>query len=165
LSSLRLPPRSAAIRWCAAVLAAAALLFLPWAWLVVRQGSPYGATESLVVYGGLVLALAAVLAHVLLASERGSALLIVVVASVLNAVAWAGVFLLFLAAGSCSSSNAHIPPLAWVGALVIYLAGGAVGLRARWHAAWAVPVSLLLGGTWLVLLSKALIGSTGACID
>jgi hypothetical protein len=133
LTSLRLPPRSAAIRW--------------------------------VVYGGLVLALGAVLAHVLLASGPGSALLIAVVAAVLNLVAWAGVFLLVLVSGSCSSSSAHFAPLSWVGAVVIYLGGAAAGLRARWHAAWAVPISLLLGGAWLVLVSNVLTGSTGACID
>jgi hypothetical protein len=49
---------------------------------------------------------------------------------------------------------------------VIYLVGGSLGLRrSAVHGVWAVPVSLLVAGIWLVGVATVLTGSTGACLD
>jgi hypothetical protein len=149
-----------------AALAAAALLFLPWLVLLSWEHGSRGPHESLLAYGGLVLALAFVLAHVRLDGQPRSALLIAVVVGVLNVLAWGGFIFLVLVGGSCSDADhGHIPPWAWPVAAVVYLVGGASGLRSRSHAVWAVPLSALVAGGLLILLAVAATGSTGACID
>jgi glycerol uptake facilitator-like aquaporin len=151
------------VQWSAAVLAAAALVFLPALILFGRPPDARTPGEKLVVYGGGLLALALLAAHAVVSHERGT-LLRTVIAGTLNAPALVGVFLLILVGGSCSDEG-HVPAFAWGGAIAVYLAGAAWGLRARWHSVWLVPASVLAGGLWLVAWAVVLTGSTGACLE
>ena len=163
LHRLRVPGRTT-IEWGVAALAAAALLFVAWVLLGYWLGAPRGIHESLLAYGGLLLALVCIYAYVRLDRNRRSALWISVAVAVLNVVASVGVAVLVLIEGSCDD-NGHIPTWAWPVAALLYLVGATVGLRKRWHAVWAVPLSLLVAGGWLVIVANALTGSTGACLD
>src|SRR5436190_2358316 len=162
LRGLRVPGRTT-IEWGVAALAAAALLFVAWVVLRYWWGAPRGIHESLL-GGGLLLALVCIYAHVRLDRNRRSALWISVAVAVLNVVASVGVAVLVLIGGSCDD-NGHIPTWAWPVAALLYLVGATVGLRKRWHAVWAVPLSLLAAGGWLVFVGTALTRSTGARLD
>jgi hypothetical protein len=161
-SGFRIAPRGTTVEWGTALLAAAALLVLPW--LVVGYGAGFALGRSPLVSGGVLLAVVALVAYVRLDRDPRSAVLIAMTAGLLNIVAAFAFILLLLVEGSCYD-NGHIPAWAWPVAAAVYLAGAAKGLRSRWHAVWAVPVSALAAGVLLVLVAKIVTGSTGACID
>lgn len=147
------------------MLVAAALLYVPAVVFLFGSRGPDPGAATAVVGALVVLAVLALAAHVVLSPEPAPRVLAsLVVAGALNAAAAFGVFLLVLVGGSCSD-NGHIGPLAWGGALVIYLACAAAGLQRALHALWAVPVSLLVAGIWLVSVASLLTGSTGMCLD
>jgi hypothetical protein len=149
------------------LLTAPAMLAVPAIVLLFGGHRPERANEQVVVYGIVAIAVIAVALHVYLAPERrGAAACVIVVASALNALAVIGVFLLVLFGGSCSESDhGHVPPVSWIGAGVIYLIGATWALQRLWRPLWAVPVSVLAGGVWLVLTATLLTGSTGACLE
>jgi hypothetical protein len=155
--------RGTPLQWVSAVLAAAALAFLPALVLIVGRDTPTRPNEALVVYGGGFLAVALIAAHALLSRERGT-LLVSVMAGTLNALALVGVFIMLLFGGSCSDDG-HVPQAAWIAAAVVYLVGAAWGLRSRWHGVWLVPVSTLAAGLLVVLVATILTGSTGMCLE
>jgi hypothetical protein len=105
-----------------------------------RGPDPGTATAN--VAGLLLHAAAGVTIHVALSSEPAFRVLMLgVVTTALTAAAAFGVFFLVLV-------------------------GGSLGLRrSAVHGVWAVPVSLLVAGIWLVGVATVLTGSTGACLD
>ena len=163
MSSLRLPRRSSPLQWSAAALAAAALLFLPSIFILFGSSGPESGHESLVVYGGAVLAVALLGVHAVVAHERG-ALVVAVLAGALNALALVGGFILLLIGGSCSDDG-NVSGAIWISGALVYLAGASWGLRARWHAVWLVPVSLLAAAIWVVAVATVFTGSTGMCLE
>jgi hypothetical protein len=130
--------------------------------------APDAANEALVVYGLVAIALIAAALHIYLApAQRDLVATGVALGSVLNAAAIVGVFVMYLAAGSCNEGdNGHVPIVSWAGAIVLYLAGAAWFLTGRpLRPIWGVPLSVLAAGAWLVLSSIAITGSTGVCLD
>jgi hypothetical protein len=153
------------VKYGAAALAAAALLYVPVLVMLFGTHGPDRGNQSAVVYGLGVLGVVSLVAHVLVTDQpAGKVVSLLVLTGALNALAAVGVFILVLAGGSCSD-NGHIPAAAWVGAALLYLAGGTVGLQRAARGIWAVPASVLLAGFWLVALATVLTGSTGACLE
>jgi hypothetical protein len=141
------------------------MLFLPVFFFLfgVRVRTERGPFEVLVV--ALVATVAALALHVRLAdAPPGVVLASIGIGTVLLVPVAFGVFFLLLSAGGCNDDG-HVPPVAWIGAILVYLAGGAWGLQRPGRGVWAVPCSLLASGLWLVGVSVALTGSTGACLD
>ena len=163
-NSPHLPPRSAPARWSAAVLAAAALVFLPVVAMLFGAHGPDGRNESIVVWALGSVALAALAFHIWVSERPGEALAVEILAGALNAAAVFGVFLLVIVGGSCSDDG-HVPPGAWLGALALYLGGAAWALQRGWRAVLLVPLTVVAGGAWLVAVSVLFTGSTGACLD
>jgi len=116
--------------------------------------------------GGLLLALLALALHVRLSdAASGLVLATVAVAAALAILAAFGVLLLVLVGGGCGDDEGHIPKLAWVGGGAIYLAAASWGLQRPGRSLWAVPVSLLAAGAFVVGVAVVFTGSTGACLE
>jgi hypothetical protein len=149
------------------LLTAPAMLAVPAIVLLFWGHSPERGNEQVVVYGIIAIAVIAAALHIYFTPERrDTAACVIVVASALNAAAVIGVFLLVLFGGSCNEGDhGHVPPVSWVGAGVIYLVGATWALQHVWRPLWAVPVSVLAGGAWLVASATLLTGSTGACLS
>jgi hypothetical protein len=147
------------------LLTAPAMLVVPAIVLLFWEHGPDRGREMLVVYGIVAIAVIAAALHVYLTPERRHAAAGAIVAgSALNAVAVIGVFILVIVGGSCSDGG-HVPLVSWLGGGIIYLAGATWALQDLWRPIWAVPVSVLAGGAWIVLTATLLTGSTGACLS
>jgi hypothetical protein len=155
------------MRIVVAALTAAGMLVVPVIALLFWTNPPEKSREALVVYGLVAISIIAGALHVYLAPrERELVTTGVVLGSVLNAAALFGVFVMFLAAGSCDEGDSgHVPIVSWAGAIVIYLVAATRVLRWPLRPIWGVPASVLLAGAWLVLTSILLTGSTGVCLD
>ena len=149
------------------LLTAPAMLAVPAIVLLFWGHSPERRNETIVVYGILAIAVIAAALHIYFTPERrDAAACVIVAASALNAIAVIGVFVFVLFGGSCSESDdGHVPTVSWISGIVIYLVGATWALQYLWRPLWAVPVSVLAGGGWMVLSATPLTGSTGACLS
>jgi hypothetical protein len=154
------------VRWIAAAFTAAAILYLPALFAVFRGHGPTASGQAIAFYGLLALGIASIAAHVALSRERRGRVLALGGLTVLTtAAAGVGVLFLLLAYGCGGDGGHHATPAAWAGGAAIYLAGGTWGLRRATRGIWVVPVALLVGGLWLVIVTTAVTGSTGACLS
>jgi hypothetical protein len=150
-----------------AAVAAAALLYLPIVVLLFATGLPSDDNTARVVYALFALAVPGLALYAFSSRRLPDALVTAVSAGVLNAVAVAAGFVLYLMGGSCDyDDKGTIPVTGWVGAVVIYLAGAAWGLSsAARHGIWIVPLSTLAASIWIYWTATTFTGSTGVCLD
>ena len=155
------------MRIVAAVLTAGAMVVVPVIALLFWSNPPERGGEAAAVYGLVAISVIAAALHIYLAPGRRDLVAMgVALGSVLNAAAVFGVFVMVIAAGSCDGTDAgHVPIVSWAGAIVLYLTASAWFLQRPLRPIWGVPLSVLLAGTWLVLSSIAITGSTGVCLD
>lgn len=149
MSSLLPRRRSSLFAWGAAAFTAAAL---------------YGLPVALVVYvldrSALGLALLALDLVGLVTAAVGWWSPLTVLAAAVSSIAGALAYtFLRWTANACSTSS-----LGWAGIAVLAL-GGVWGARRGADALWAIPVSWLAAGAWVVLASRLVHGGTAMCVD
>jgi hypothetical protein len=145
---------------------AAAMFFLPVHFYGSELHVSFDPGHAAVFACGLLVAALALAVHVRLSDAApGLVLATVAVAAALAILAAFGVFLLVLVGGGCGDDEGHVPKLAWVGGGAIYLAAASWGLQRPGRSLWAVPVSLLVGGAFVVGVAVVFTGSTGACLE
>jgi hypothetical protein len=149
-----------ALAWGAAALAAAALLVLPWLIVAAFNGELRG--WWIAVFVGCA---AALVLHVWLRPERASrAALWLMLTEAALLIGLVGVTIELVATDSCGAGTA-VNVVRWIGAPAIYLIGGAWGLQRPLRGLWALPLSAVLAGAWLVLASHLVGGGGTSCFN
>src|SRR4051794_5058926 len=145
----RLPSRSTAFTWSAAVVTSAALYGFPYA-LVAGIGGG-GAWYLLLAFDLLVLAAVAVF----LLSP-----LVVLAATVVSGIFGAIFWFIVAAADTCGDSGTATT-VEFAGGMTIALAVGAWGVRRGPRALWAIPVGWVLAGLWIAIWAHVIPGGAG----
>jgi hypothetical protein len=133
---------------------------MPWLIVAVLNGDVHGWWIA-----ALAVCTAALVPHVRLQPEHASrAALWLVLTEGALLVGLLGLFVEVVAADTCGS-NAAARLVGWIGAGAIYLAGGAWGLQRPLRGLWALPLSAVVAGGWIVATAHLISGGSAGCFS